>query len=89
MATFERPKPKKGKGCKVPCCPNHGEPLEGLPTPMTTTGVGMCPISGARFEYKVDIDAETTEYIKDHNGVLQPVPVYKLTGDGTEQYNEV
>jgi len=37
-----------------PCCPNHGEPLEGIPQPMPNKGTGVCPVSGYSFEYEVD-----------------------------------
>ncbi len=78
MATFERPKSKKSQ---VPCCPNHSEPLEGLPVPLTSKGTGICPISKCSFDYEVELDSETQTYEKDHLGNLHAVPQYKVTGD--------
>lgn len=78
---FEKPAPTGAEKKRMPCCPNHGEPLEGLPVPMTNKGTGVCPISKCHFDYEVDLDAETTEYIKDHTGALVAVPVYKLVGE--------
>lgn len=80
MADFAPKKPAKGKS-KMPCCPNHGEPLEGLPKPLTPKGTGMCPISGCWFDYEVSLDAGDTEYVKDHNGNITEVPTYKVIGE--------
>jgi len=41
-----------------PCCPNHGEPLEGLPFPIPSKGTGKCPVSGCDFDYEVETDQE-------------------------------
>jgi hypothetical protein len=59
-----------------PTCPNHGAELSltGIP------GKGICPISGAVFEYKSD--DSSGEIRKDLNGNL--VPDYKVEQmDGT------
>lgn len=81
MATFKSPTHNQNgkKSGSVPVCPNHGEPLEGLPNPMTAKGVGICPVSRVRFEYEVDIESADTTYIKDHNGNLVAVPGYTVT----------
>lgn len=77
MATFQ---PKAPKNTAI-VCPNHSEPLEGLPNPLPSKGEGMCPISGAMFAYEVDLESGETTYIKDKNGNLVPVPTYKVTGE--------
>ena len=71
MATFEAPKKNKKH---VPCCPNHGEPLYGVPTPIPAKGTGFCPVSNCGFDYEISLDAETVEYEKDVNGNLTAVP---------------
>lgn len=77
MAEF---KPVVNKS-SVPCCPNHGEPLEGIPRPMPAKGTGRCPISKCMFSYEAQVEEGTMRYEKDHNGTLKPVPSFKLTGD--------
>jgi hypothetical protein len=47
-----------------PCCPNHGEPLEGLPFPIPSKGKGKCPISGVDFEFEIQIDEDETKVDK-------------------------
>ncbi len=78
MADF-KPLTKNKK--TVPVCPNHNEPLEGLPRPLTPKGVGMCPISGCSFDYEITVETGEVEYIKDHNGNLTPIPQFKVIGD--------
>lgn len=77
MADFVPLQPKN----KSIVCPNHAEPLEGLPNPLTPKGTGRCPISGCHFSYVIDMEAESTAYEKDHNGNLKAVPVYKVLGE--------
>jgi hypothetical protein len=61
-----------------PCCPNHGEPLEGLPFPIPEKGTGICPISGCRFAYEVEIDEE--EKVVDKFGKESKRMKWKLDG---------
>lgn len=42
-----------------PKCPNHSEPLEGIPFPIPSKGTGICPVSGCPFDYEVETDQET------------------------------
>lgn len=77
MATFEPPKSKTG----VPCCPNHGEPLEGLPRPIPSKGHGQCPISKCMFDYEISLEQGDTQYVKDHSGNVTAVPTYKVIGE--------
>lgn len=66
---------------RVPCCPNHGEPLEGLPHPLTPTGTGICPISKAEFDYSIDLDERSNIQEVDKNGNIKTIPTYKVTGE--------
>lgn len=47
-----------------PKCPNHNEFLEGIAFPMPEEGIGMCPVSGASFEFKIHVDEENTQVDK-------------------------
>lgn len=69
------------KASGKPKCPNHGAYLEGLGFPMKSKGTGMCPISGASFEYEVDLDEATYKEVLDKNGNITKVPQWKLTGE--------
>lgn len=62
-----------------PCCPNHGEPLEGIPFPMPSKGVGICPVSGCPFEFEVETDE--TKIIIDKNGTPNKSVGWKVTGE--------
>ena len=39
-----------------PKCPNHFEPLEGCGFPLPSKGTGMCPVSGASFDFEAEVD---------------------------------
>lgn len=77
MADFA-PVPKKNKAI---VCPNHGEPLEGLPSPIPSKGTGRCPISKCMFNYEISMETGDTTYVKDHNGNITAVPTYKVEGE--------
>lgn len=77
MAEFKPLTNKK----RVPCCPNHGEPLDGVGYPIPRKGEGICPVSGAHFDFEISLDQESVEYEKDHAGNLKPVPQYRVNGD--------
>ena len=76
------PKPK-GR----PCCPNHGEPLEGIPFPMPSKGTGMCPISGCSFDYEIEVDPEEAHMVYERNsaGNMKKVPGSKWKLSGNEK----
>jgi hypothetical protein len=57
-------KPKYG-----PKCPNHGCPLDGIGFPMPSKGTGICPVSGAPFDFEVEVDETTVRKDKDGNQV--------------------
>ncbi len=61
-------------------CPNHGCPLEGLGFPIPKKGVGMCPISGASFEYEAEGDEQKMQIGKDKNGRMIKIAPYIITG---------
>lgn len=42
----------------APKCPNHSCPLEGIPFPLPRKGEGICPVSGAHFDFVADVDEE-------------------------------
>lgn len=54
-----------------PKCPNHGEYLEGIGFPMPEQGVGICPVSGAPFEFSIEVDQDITVVDKDGNVTKQ------------------
>lgn len=62
-----------------PVCPNHGEPLEGLPFPMPSKGTGKCPVSGVDFDYEVELDEN--QVVKDKFGNLTKVPTWEVRGE--------
>jgi hypothetical protein len=74
MATFFQKATNKGI-----CCPNHGEPLEGLPFPLTSKGTGMCPVSGCSFDYSVELDEESN--VVDKFGNVSKAKKFKLEGN--------
>ena len=77
MATFKPTINNK----MVPVCPNHGEPLEGLPSPVPAKGNGRCPISKVMFAYSINAQSGDTEYAKDHDGNLTALPTFTVHGD--------
>lgn len=77
MAEFKRIVNKKA----VPCCPNHGEPLEGVGSPIPRKGTGICPVSKCPFDFEIETDREGTEYVKDAAGNLTALPTFKVSGD--------
>lgn len=60
-------------------CPNHGEPLEGIPFPTPQKGTGICPVSRCPFEFEADIDEETDSRDKFGNKIKNKGWV--ITGD--------
>jgi hypothetical protein len=64
------------KGGK-PCCPNHGCPLD-CGFPMPTAGVGVCPVSGAHFEFRAEVDEDTM--VQDKSGNLIKGKKWKVVG---------
>lgn len=71
----------KKNGKRVPCCPNHGEPLEGIGFPIPKKGEGMCPISGAHFAFEAESDETTTR--KDKFGRIIKDINWNVTGEET------
>lgn len=66
-------KPSRG-----PKCPNHGEYLEGIGFPMPQKGSGICPVSGARFEFEIEVDEE--KVVLDKYGNLSKSMDWKVDG---------
>ena len=60
-------------------CPNHGEPLEGIPFPHPEKGSGTCPVSGAKFDYEAQLDEH--EMSIDKFGNIEKKSKWKLTGN--------
>ena len=81
MGTIKLPTDARQEKRRMPCCPNHGEPLEGLPNPLTSKGTGMCPVSGCWFDYTAQFDGEDVQYEKEANGELKAIPTYKIIGE--------
>jgi hypothetical protein len=67
------------KPSSKPQCPNHAVALEGCGFPLPKKGVGMCPVSGAEFEFEVDVNE--TEVVQDKFGNLIKKPKWNLTGE--------
>ncbi len=63
----------------TPVCPNHGAKLEGCGFPLPEKGVGICPISGADFEFEAEVDKK--KMVKDKFGAMKPTLDWKLTGE--------
>lgn len=66
-----------------PCCPNHGEPLEGIGFPMPQKGTGICPVSKVPFAFSIDADSERVG--KDKNGNITKNLDWKVDGDGVKE----
>lgn len=64
-------------------CPNHGCPLTELGFPPKAKGLGVCPVSGAKFEYEMEIDKEGAEktYQLDKNGNKVAQKTYVIEGE--------
>lgn len=62
-------------------CPNHKEPLEGLPFPITKKGIGKCPVSGVDFEYEANLDEDKNSTAVDKFGNKLKSQTYTVTGD--------
>lgn len=62
-----------------PHCPNHGCPLDGIGFPMPQVGVGMCPVSGASFEFACETDE--TKVVQDKFGGTTKEVKWSVTGN--------
>ena len=65
----------------LPQCPNHAEPLEGIPFPIPQKGTGMCPVSGCSFDYEVELDQAVN--VVDKNGTLTKKVGWQVNGEET------
>jgi hypothetical protein len=63
----------------VPSCPNHSCPLEGCGFPLPAKGTGKCPVSGADFDFEVEVDE--AKITKDKDGKMVKGSKWKLTGN--------
>lgn len=64
-----------------PKCPNHGEILEGCGFPLPKKGTGICPVSGAPFDFEVEVDEAPDKMVKDKDGKLVKVVGWKVKGN--------
>ncbi len=64
-----------------PKCPNHGVALEGCGFPLPKKGVGRCPISGAPFEFEVEVDENPNNMVKDKFGNIIKQIGWKVKGN--------
>ncbi len=64
-----------------PTCPNHGATLEGMPFPLPAKGTGMCPVSGAYFEFEAEVQDSETSMVVDKNGNKVKKVDWKLSGN--------
>lgn len=62
-----------------PNCPNHGCELRDLGFPMKQKGIGICPVSGAKFDFESSVDGETM--VKDKDGKMVKALNWKVEGD--------
>lgn len=61
-----------------PKCPNHHVDLVDLPVPMVQKGMAICPISGASFDFEVELDQ--VEMKQDSQGNIIKSPRWKTDG---------
>lgn len=62
----------------LPRCPNHGEPLYGMPFPLPSQGVGKCPVSHCDFEFTAETDEG--KVVKNADGSMSKAVGWKLSG---------
>ena len=62
-----------------PCCPNHGEPLEGIGFPTPSKGEGQCPASGRIFAFECETDELVMK--RDKNGKPIKSMTWNVTGE--------
>lgn len=62
-----------------PKCPNHHVELEECGFPLPAKGTGKCPVSGADFDFEVDIDE--FEMVRDKDGNMTKRPKWSLSGE--------
>lgn len=76
--TTDTPKPSF-----TPLCPNHGCALEGCGFPLPKKGEGICPESGAHFQFEVEVDDDKMVggTKKDKNGNIIKGSSWKVIGD--------
>ena len=71
----------------MPKCPNHGCALEGCGFPLPRKGEGICPVSvsGAHFEFEVEVDDDKMVggLKKDKNGNMVKGSSWKVAGEET------
>lgn len=63
----------------TPICPNHFAPLEGCGFPLPSKGTGVCPVSGASFDFEVEVDEEK-EVVDVHGNISKKVN-WKVQGN--------
>lgn len=68
-----------------PRCPNHGVDLTDLGFPIKPKGVGICPISGASFEYEMDTGTTSGETTVDKFGNTVSSKKWNVTGDEVKE----
>lgn len=61
-----------------PKCPNHGCPLVDLPFPLPAKGSAPCEVSGAMFDFEVEVDQ--TKVVKDKDGNITKAVGWRLSG---------
>ncbi len=66
-----------------PCCPNHGEPLEGCGFPLPSKGTGKCPVSG--YDFNFEADTSSTKMTVDKFGKPMKVTGWKIEGGAEEK----
>lgn len=62
-------------------CPNHSCALEGLDFPLKPKGTGICPVSGASFDYEIDLEDDATAVTLDKFGNKMKSTKFKVKGD--------
>lgn len=59
-------------------CPNHGEPLEGVESPLPTKGIGICPVSKCPFHFEAN--PESKKLRVNSRGEYEEVCEYTING---------
>lgn len=63
-----------------PKCPNHEVELTQCGFPLPARGQGVCPVSGATFDFEVDVEEGMQEVKYDRSGKAIIEQKWKITG---------
>lgn len=64
-----------------PRCPNHDVELTQCGFPIPKRGQGVCPVSGASFDFEIDVAESTTALKLNAKGEIIKTTQWKITGN--------